>query len=114
MRVVARDGINTRNPWASSASFLFATLKAHVVMQEFMRLNIKDHPSISSEMVKFVCYSQPASDASELLTRVVSVGNLQRSDQSSIAKLDSRIKRVETWKSDAEKSLKKLKEKAGI
>ena len=109
-RVVARDGIDVGNPWNTAAKFLFATLKAHEVMADFMKLSIKDHPSISSEMVKFVCYAQPSNDASEFLTRIAGVESLQRADQSNISKLESRLKKVETWKSDADKLLKKLKE----
>lgn len=114
VRVMARDSANISDPWTTAATFLFATLKAHVIMQEFMRLSIKDHPSISSEMVKFVCYSQPAQGASTLVTRLSAVEALQRSDQSMISKLDGRIKKVESWKPDTDKLLKKLKEKAGI
>lgn len=109
-RVIARDGIDVGDPWATAARFLFATLKAHKVMDEFMKLSIKDHPSVSSEMVKFVCYSQPANDASELLSRLAGVESLQRADQSNISKIESRLKKVETWKADADKLLKKLKE----
>ena len=113
-RVMARDGIHVDEPWSTSANFLFATMKAHRVMSEFMKLSIKDHPSISSEMVKFVCYSQPTADTSDLLTRLHGVESLQRADQSNISKLESRTKKLESWKSDAEKLLKKLKEKTGV
>ena len=110
-RVVARDGINVDNQWSTAAKFIYATLKAHSVMADFMRLSIKDHPSISSEMVKFVCYSQPSNDSSELLSRIAGVESLQRADQSNIAKMETRLKRVETWKGDTDKIVKKLKEK---
>ena len=83
-------------------------------MQEFMKLAIKDHPSISSEMVKFVCYSQPTSDTSEFSNRISALEALQRADQGNIAKLDNRAKKIESWKSEADKLLKKLKEKVGI
>jgi hypothetical protein len=42
--VIVQDGMNLDNPWSTAATFLFATLKAHVIMQDFMRLSIKDHP----------------------------------------------------------------------
>ena len=113
-RVVARDGIQVGDHWSTAAKFIFATLRAHTVMSEFMKLSIKDHPSISSEMVKFVCYSQPSADASELLTRLNGVESMQRADQSNISKLDSRLKKTEGWKADSDKLLKKLKEKTGI
>ena len=113
-RVIARDGIDVDDHWGTSSKFLFATLKAHSIMAEFMKLSIKDHPSISSEMVKFVCYSQPTADSSEMLSRLSGLESLQRADQSNISKLDNRIKKIESWKGDSDKLLKKLKEKAGI
>ena len=42
-------------------------------MDYLTRLSIKDYPNISSEMDKFVCYSQPASDASSLEIRLTEV-----------------------------------------
>ena len=65
-------------------------------------------------MVKFVCYSQPSTDTSELLTRVGAVEMLQRADQGNISKMDSRLKKVESWKGDTDKLMKKLKEKVGL
>jgi hypothetical protein len=114
VRVMARDSVNISDPWSTSATFLFATLRAHVIMQEFMRLSIKDHPSISSEMVKFVCYAQPAQGASALLSRMSATEALQRSDQSNISKLEGRTKKLEAWKSESDKLLAKLKTKAGL
>ena len=110
-QVMARDGIHVDEPWSTSANFLFATMKAHSVIQDFMKLSIKGHPSISSEMVKFVCYSQPTADTSELLTQLHGLESLQHANQSNISKLESRTKKLESWKTDAEKLLKKLKEK---
>ena len=113
-RVIARDGININDPWRTAGMFVFATLKAHVIMSEFMRLSIRDHPSISSEMVKFVCYTQPSANTSDIISRLSAVENLQRSDQSNVSKHDSRLKKVEAWKTETDKLVKKLKEKAGV
>jgi hypothetical protein len=114
VRITARAGIHINDPWTSAAKFLFATLRAHEVMHSFMRLDIKNHPSISSEMVKFICYSQPASDTTEVLGRLSTVESMQRTQQSNISKLDLKAKKIDTWKSDTEKLLKKLKDKAEI
>ena len=65
-------------------------------------------------MVKFVCYSQPVSDASGLESRVTAVEALQRSDQSTLSKLEPRFKHMETWQAEADKWIKKLKEKTGL
>ena len=108
VRIIARDGVHTDDPATTSAKFLFATLRAHQIMTEFMRLNIKDHPSISSEMVKYICYSQPSTDTANVFTRIGNLETLQRGDQSNISKLESRFKKLENWKTDAEKTIKRL------
>lgn len=113
-RVIARHGIDIEDKWTTSARFIFGTLKAHEIMEEYSRLSIKDHPSISSEMVKFICYSQPSTDTAEVMTRLGNLETLQRGDQSAIARLDTRVKRVETWKNESDKTIKKLVDKHGI
>ena len=65
-------------------------------------------------MVKFICYSQPASDTTAVLSRLSAAESMQRTQQSNISKLDLKAKKVDTWKSDTEKLLKKLKDKAEI
>ena len=114
VRITARAGIHINEPWTSAAKFLFATLRAHEVMHSFMRLDIKNHPSISSEMVKFICYSQPASDTAEVLTRLASTESMQRTHQSTLSKLDLKSKKIDVWKADTDKLLKKIKDKVDI
>ena len=113
-RVIARDGVHVNDPWTTAAKFVFATLKAHEVMRAFMRLDIKDHPSISSEMVKFICYSQPSHDTADILMRLSAAETLMRTNQGSIAKLDSRLKKLEAHRTESDKLLKKLKEHANL
>ena len=113
-RIIARDGVHVSDPWTTAAKFLFATLRAHEVMSGFMRLHIKDHPSISSEMVKFICYSQPATDTAEVLSRLSSTEVLVRTNQSNISKLEARGRKYDLWKADIDKMIKKLKEKIGL
>ena len=50
-----------------------------------------------------MCYSHPASDASALESQVTAVEALQRSDQSTLSKLEPRVKHLETWKVEADK-----------
>jgi hypothetical protein len=75
--ITTRVGIHVDDPWTSGAKFLFDTLHAHKVMHLFMQLDIKNHPSISSEMVKFICCSQPASDTTEVLGRLSPTESMQ-------------------------------------
>jgi hypothetical protein len=113
-RIIARDGVHVSDPWTTAAKFLFATLRAHEVMSGFMRLNIKDHPSISSEMVKFICYSQPATDTAEVLSRLSSNESSIRTNQSNISKLETKARKIDVWKVELDKLIKKLKEHAGL
>lgn len=113
-RVIARNGIDIEDKWTTSARFIYGTLKAHEIMEEFARLGIKDHPSVSSEMVKFICYSQPATDTADIMSRLGNLETLQRGDQSAISRMETRVKRVETWKTDSDKTIKKLVDKHGI
>ena len=87
VRITARAGIYINEHWTSAAKLLFATLKAHEVMDSFMCQDIKNHPSISSKMVKFICYSQ-ASDTAEVLTRINMAESIQRTHQSTLSKLE--------------------------
>ena len=107
-RVVARDNIHCDDLWASTAKIIYGILKAHKVMKEFMRLNLRDHPSISSEMVKFVCYSQPASDTSRVLEQIDELSSLSKKTAATLSKHESRIKKIENWKDEATKTLKKV------
>jgi hypothetical protein len=60
-----------------------------------MHLSIKDRPSVSKEMVKFVCYTQPVQGASALLSHTSATEALQHSDQSNISKLEGHAKKLE-------------------
>ena len=105
------DSINIDTPWSSGAGILFAKFHAHYVMIEFMSMSIKYHPNISSEMVKFVCYSVPSTNTSEFPTRVSSVKSLQRYDQRNLSKQESRLKKLKFFKTEAYESIKKFKER---
>ena len=78
-------------------------------MSKFMHLQIKYHPSISLEKVKFVCYSVPSTNTSELITRIYAVDSLQYFHQSNLSKQEVKLKNLESFNTEAEKYTKKLK-----
>ena len=78
-------------------------------MAEFMRLSIKDHPSITSEMLKFIWYIQLASYASHLDIRLTAVDYLQFSDQGNIYKVYTCMKNSDPFKNKSGNSLKILR-----
>ena len=90
--------IHTDDPATTFAKSLFATLQAHQIMTEFMHLNIKDHPSILSKMVKYICYSQPSTDTATVFSCLGNLETLQRGDQSNILKLESKFRNLKLGK----------------
>ena len=105
---MARDNIHCNDLWFSTAKIIYGILRAHKVMKEFMRLNLRDHPSISSEMVKFVCYSQPASDTSRVINQLSELTESHKKVASTVSKNESCIKKLENWHKEATKTLKKV------
>jgi hypothetical protein len=55
---------------------LWAVLKSHDVMQEYKRLNFKNHPSIATELVKFLAINT-SFDAIEKLTTQVAAHQVE-------------------------------------
>jgi hypothetical protein len=49
-----RDVLIKSRPIRNTARILYAMLRVHNVMNEYLKLNIKNHPAISSEYVKFL------------------------------------------------------------
>jgi hypothetical protein len=49
-----RDILAKSSPLRNTARVLYAMLRVHDVMDEYLALEIKNHPSISSEYVKFL------------------------------------------------------------
>jgi hypothetical protein len=65
-------------------------------------------------MVKFVCYSQPVTDAAEVLSHLTGEDSLQHGDQSNISCFDACFKKIENWKAETDKTIKKFVEKHDI
>ena len=65
---------------------------------------------VSLEMVKFVCYSMPSTNMSELITRISAVYSLQRSEQINLAKQEGRLNNMESFNNEEEKSIMTFKE----
>ena len=113
-RVSARYAIKINTPWSMGNSILFATLHVHFIIIKFMCLFVKYHPSISLDMVKFVCYSVPSTNLSEFITCISAVYSLQLSDQRNLSKQEGRLRNMDSFNTEAEKSTKKLKGKSRI
>mmetsp|Transcript_11714 Transcript_11714/g.14589 ORF Transcript_11714/g.14589 Transcript_11714/m.14589 type:complete len:105 (+) Transcript_11714:478-792(+) len=103
--------MDTHDTWLMSGTYLFYTLKAHEVMQDFMRLNIKDHSSISSEMTKFICYNQASTDFSEIFDKLTILETSHRSDQAGANRLMTRMTKVERFVAETKEWMKQAEKK---
>ena len=79
-----------------------------MLISDFMRISIKEHPRISSYMVKLFCLRKPTSYYSLLDIRLTEVETLQCSNQINISNMYARLKRLKSFNTEADKTLKKL------
>jgi hypothetical protein len=63
VRVVGRDSRDLKNPSLTATQVLWATLKAHTVMEEYSRRNFFEHPSISAVIARHLASNHTKPDA---------------------------------------------------
>jgi len=94
VRIIARDVRDLDDPASTAALVLWATLRTHVVMEEYTRRNFYEHPSISAVIARHLAanHTKP-DDALEARMRKLEekLGEQKRRFDS----LDSRLVRVE-------------------
>jgi hypothetical protein len=106
----AKKGIRSVHPKTSgltnTAKTLFAMLRIHEVMREYEELEIKNHPAVSSEYVKFLATHVGFNEARSIRDSVTEVDK-------KVQKIDTEIKRVAEVAKSAERLAKFAKEKVG-
>jgi hypothetical protein len=58
VRVVGRDSRDLKNPSLTATQILWATLRSHLVMEEYCRRNFYEHPSISAVIARHLASHQ--------------------------------------------------------
>jgi len=69
-RITARDIKDSSNMEGSAVEYIWATLKTHMVMEEYVSKNFEDHPAFASVITRFVTNNNIQSNVSDLSTRV--------------------------------------------
>jgi hypothetical protein len=82
-----RDISSKSSPLRNTARVLYAMLRVHDVMDEYLTLEIKNHPSISSEYVKFLAAHATFKEVNVLTKR------LESSDKR-IPELEKEVKKL--------------------
>jgi len=87
VRVVGWDARDTNNPAITATQIIWATIKAHTIMEEYSWRNFFEHPSISAVIARHLHsnHSHPDSTLNDRLKKV----------EASIVKLSTRLDSLE-------------------
>jgi hypothetical protein len=94
VRIIARDIRDLEDPASTTALVLWATLRTHVVMEEYTRRNFYEHPSILAVIARHLAANHTKPDDSlEVKMRKLEEKMLEQ--KRCIDSLESRLARVE-------------------
>jgi hypothetical protein len=94
VRVVGRDSRDLKNPALTATQVPWATLRAHLVMDEYSRRNFFEHPSISAVITRHLASHHTRPDATiELKVKLMDEWLVTLSNK--VDSLESRIARLE-------------------
>jgi hypothetical protein len=95
VRVVGRDSKDLKNPTLTATQILWATLRSHLVMDEYSRRNFFEHPSISAVIARHLASHHVRPDDAlesklrKLDDRVTAIAKKLDSVESRLAVLES-------------------------
>jgi hypothetical protein len=100
VRVVGRDSRDLKNPSLTATQVLWATLKAHTVMEEYSRRNFFEHPSISAVIAWHLASNHTKPDATlegkhrTLDERVIKLSSKVDGIESRLVVINSKLERL--------------------
>ena len=68
--MTAHDVKHAKNKYSTATEYIWATLKTHTVMEEYVRHNFEDLPLFASVITRFVTNNSFQTDSKELFNRV--------------------------------------------
>ena len=97
VRVVARDSRDLEDPHYSCALILWATFRAHKVMEEYTRRHVKEHPSISAVIARHLAthHAKPSKNDGPSLNDVKKLEQRIDALQKILDRHDSRLSILE-------------------
>jgi hypothetical protein len=97
-----KGGVDSVFEDQNGALAMWAVLKTHDVMEEYLIHNFEDHPSIAAENVRFLTYnmmgvggSNTNVDAKQVEKQVDKLETANKSMQAQLDKLSSRVEKLE-------------------
>ena len=104
IRITARDAKDSERQLKSATQFIWATLRTHVVMEDYLKKNFEDHPAFASVITRYVTHNNFKSDINDLSSKLDRVIK----DVSILSKkVDTLMNRMDA----AEKAIKNKKDK---
>lgn len=102
VRITAKDSKDNDDPLLTAAQYIWATLKAHGIMEEYIIYNFEDHPAFASVITRFVIHNSFQSDVSDVTAlvkketkRIDTLTKRFDSLQSKFDKLEKRVEKLE-------------------
>lgn len=95
VRVSGRDSRDLKNPTLTATQVLWATLKSHIVMEEYSRRNFFEHPSISAVVARHLASHHVKPD-STLELRLAKLEDVVTKLSAKVDGIESRLFTVES------------------
>ena len=102
VRAGVRGGIDPARPKLTALRIMWATFRTMEVVESFLRLGIKNHPSVSGSYVRFMVTNSQAAEVRSLVTKVL---NFEKDFKTLKADYASLEKKLVTVQSQADKAL---------
>jgi len=94
VRIIARDVRDLDDPASTASLVLWATLRSHVIMEEYTKRNFYEHPSISAVIARHLAANHIKPDSS-LESRMAKLEEKVADQGRCLDSFDSRIARLE-------------------
>ena len=79
----------------TAVEYLWATLKTHMVMKEYVSKNFDDHPAFASVITRFVTNNNIQSNVSDLTSRVEKLESTVKTMSGRFDKIYNRLDRLD-------------------
>ena len=95
VRVTARDVKHKDDHAATTAEYIWATLRTHQIMDDYLKHNFEDHPAFASVITRFVTNNSFKSDLRNMETRIEKTEKEFKTLKSQVDKLLSKVDRLD-------------------
>ena len=107
-----KTGVQLSDPKALSAGVLYATMRTIDIQSEYMKYSIADHPSISSEYVKFLAMNSGLQKVTKLERDVTALQSVLKSVKTTLESVQKTANTAANKANEAKEAIGKLPKKS--